>query len=160
MDETARRLREQFGDWAEMIREIPAMQGAVRLGLDRHMARPDPARRRRGEMDQLRSLLAIFQQKYTFDIIFVLRGMGHLYFNDLRAALDDVNPTSLSRRLKDLEARGFVTREVHQGQPVRVSYALTQKGDGTFDLLLPMLIYVQHADLFERLDVNAVFDGE
>lgn len=34
----------------------------------------------------------------------------------------------LSARLKDLEARGLVRREVQPGPPVRVSYALTSKG--------------------------------
>jgi len=36
----------------------------------------------------------------------------------------------LSARLKELEARGLVAREVAAGPPVRVSYALTELGRG------------------------------
>jgi len=151
------KLREDFSEWAEMIVLIPGIQKAVENCLHRHLAKPDPDNRRHGELEELRGLLSIFQQKYTFDVIFVLNGMGTLFFNELRAALDNVNPTTLSRRLKELERLGYVTRVVEQGQPVRVSYGITSKGRGTFGLLLPMLVYMQHASLFDQVDVRKLF---
>ncbi len=151
------KLRDDFREWAEMIVQIPEMQEAVDTCLRRHLAKPDRDKRRHGDLENLRDLLSVFQQKYAFDVIFVLNGMGTLYFNELRSALDDVNPTTLSRRLKELEQLGYVTRDVEQAQPVRVSYGITAKGKGTFGLLLPMLVYMQHAALFDQTDVRELF---
>jgi DNA-binding HxlR family transcriptional regulator len=39
-----------------------------------------------------------------------------------------VGAKTLSARLKDLEARGLVARDVQPGPPVRVQYTLTRKG--------------------------------
>jgi DNA-binding HxlR family transcriptional regulator len=153
-------LKTQFGEWSEMIRQIPDMQDAVKLCLARHLSSEKRGTQRHNELDELRAVMALFQQKYTFDIIFVLNGMGSTYFNDLRSHLDDINPTSLSKRLKELESEGFVRRTVQQGQPVRVSYDLTAKGNGTFHLLLPLLVYVKYADLFDSTDVKTIFTQE
>jgi DNA-binding HxlR family transcriptional regulator len=142
----ATELKEQLREWSEMIRQIPDMQNAVKRCLTRHLSSQENESRGRDELNQLRSVMAMFQQKYAFDIIFVLNGMGSMHFNDLRTHLGDVNPTTLSKRLKDLENWGFVTRTVQQGQPIRVNYELTTKGNGTFYLLLPMLVYVKYAE--------------
>nr|MDO8116882.1 helix-turn-helix domain-containing protein [Candidatus Sigynarchaeota archaeon] len=151
------KFREGFYEWAEMIVLIPDIQKAVDTCLRKHLTNADLDKRRHVELEELRGILSIFQQKYTFDIIFVLSGMGTLFFNELRAALDDVNPTTLSRRLKELERLGYITRDVEQGQPVRVSYGLTSKAKGTFGLLLPMLVYMKYASLFDQTDVRKLF---
>jgi DNA-binding HxlR family transcriptional regulator len=39
-----------------------------------------------------------------------------------------VRAKTLSARLKELEGRGIVVREIDVGPPVRVTYALTDKG--------------------------------
>jgi DNA-binding HxlR family transcriptional regulator len=154
MDENE--LQQRYTEWPEMIRLIPKMQSAVKAGLDRHLSAPERGAGQHDELDELRAVMEIFQQKYTFDIIFVLSGERRLFFNDLRAHLRDINPTTLSKRLKGLEEWGFVRRDVQAGQPVRVAYELTRKGNATFDLLLPLLVYVQHADEFD----NRVDTGE
>ena len=41
---------------------------------------------------------------------------------------EGINDTSLSRRLKDLESEGLVTREVINDRPVKVRYGLTEAG--------------------------------
>lgn len=153
----ANELKARFGEWSEMIVRIPDMQDAVKRCLKVHMLSLERETRRHDELDELKAVMAMFQQKYTFDIIFILNGMGPLYFNDLRSHLDDVNPTSLSKRLKELETWGFVLRTVQQGQPVRVSYEITMKGQRTFGLLLPMLVYVKYADLFDNVNIKDVF---
>ena len=147
-------LDQRFTEWPEMIQLIPQMQKAVREGLDRHLISSRRSPDQHDELDELRSVLEIFQQKYTFDIIFVLSGERSLYFNELRAHLREVNPTTLSRRLKSLEKASFVRREVQGGQPVRVLYELTAKGNATFGLLLPLLVYVQHASEFDDLSAR------
>jgi DNA-binding HxlR family transcriptional regulator len=49
-------------------------------------------------------------------------------FSDLRAAIPNISDALLSERLKELEAAGIVTRTVTPETPVRIDYALTERG--------------------------------
>jgi len=49
-------------------------------------------------------------------------------YNTLRAAIPDISDRMLIERLRELEAEGVVRREVVPETPVRVDYALTEKG--------------------------------
>jgi DNA-binding HxlR family transcriptional regulator len=53
---------------------------------------------------------------------------GPLRFAELRHAVPGMSDRLLSTRLKELEDEGLVERTVHPGTPVRVQYALTEKG--------------------------------
>ena len=53
---------------------------------------------------------------------------GPKRFNELAGALQVVADRVLAERLRDLETEGVVSREVFVGSPVRVEYALTEKG--------------------------------
>jgi DNA-binding HxlR family transcriptional regulator len=55
---------------------------------------------------------------------------GRARYRDLRAAVPAISDHLLSRRLKELEAAGIVTRTVDGDGPVRVEYALTEAGEG------------------------------
>ena len=46
------------------------------------------------------------------------------------AAVPELSDRLLSERLKELEGEGIVERRVLDGPPVRVEYALTEKGHG------------------------------
>jgi DNA-binding HxlR family transcriptional regulator len=48
--------------------------------------------------------------------------------SEIAAAIPDLSDRLLSERVKELEARGLVEREVHPGPPVRVTYSLTEMG--------------------------------
>lgn len=60
----------------------------------------------------------------------ILRGLfaGHRQYSQIRASVPGVSDAMLARRLRTLEAEGLVTREVFASSPVRVEYALTEKG--------------------------------
>lgn len=60
-------------------------------------------------------------------ILNVLQG-GPLRFSEIREQARGPGDKVLSGRLKDLEARGLVLREVGPGPPVRVTYELTDSG--------------------------------
>jgi DNA-binding HxlR family transcriptional regulator len=62
-------------------------------------------------------------------IIAALHSRGELRFSEI-GALIDIADRMLSERLKELEARGLVERVVDGGPPVRVSYRLTEIGQG------------------------------
>ena len=53
---------------------------------------------------------------------------GRARFTDLRDAIPQISDRMLSERLQELEAEGIVSRTVIPETPVRVEYALTDKG--------------------------------
>jgi DNA-binding HxlR family transcriptional regulator len=66
-------------------------------------------------------------RRWTGAIIFVLLE-SRCRFAVLRRAIPDITDRMLSERLQELEAEGIVERRVIPETPVRVEYALTQKG--------------------------------
>jgi len=61
-------------------------------------------------------------------LILSLLQSGPLRFSEIEESTRGVGAKTLSARLKDLEARGLVARDVQPGPPVRVQYSLTRKG--------------------------------
>lgn len=59
---------------------------------------------------------------------------GPLRFSEIADRVPQIADRMLAARLKELEARGLVTRSVEHGPPVRVSYALTDIGRGFRDV--------------------------
>lgn len=53
-----------------------------------------------------------------------------LRFNEIAHAVPQLSDRMLSERLRELETRGVVEREVDAGPPVRVAYGLTGMGRG------------------------------
>jgi DNA-binding HxlR family transcriptional regulator len=53
---------------------------------------------------------------------------GPQRFCELGHTVPDISDRLLSMRLRELEAAGIVAREVRAGAPVRVLYALTERG--------------------------------
>jgi DNA-binding HxlR family transcriptional regulator len=53
---------------------------------------------------------------------------GARRFGELRSAIAGLSDHLLSARLKELEAAGIVTRTVRPTTPVRIEYALTERG--------------------------------
>ncbi|WP_237773883.1 winged helix-turn-helix transcriptional regulator [Actinosynnema sp. ALI-1.44] len=56
----------------------------------------------------------------------LLRGASR--YSQLRSAIPSLTDKMLAGRLQELEAEGMVTRTVVDSVPVRVEYALTEKG--------------------------------
>jgi DNA-binding HxlR family transcriptional regulator len=61
-------------------------------------------------------------------LILSLLQNGPLRFSELEERTHGVGAKTLSARLKELEARRLVARDVQVGPPVRVRYTLTSKG--------------------------------
>jgi DNA-binding HxlR family transcriptional regulator len=53
---------------------------------------------------------------------------GARRFNELLAAVPGISDRLLTERLRELEARGIIAREVVVGSTVRVIYQLTERG--------------------------------
>lgn len=66
-------------------------------------------------------------RRWTGAILQVLL-QGPARFSEIAAALPAITDRMLSGRLRELEAEGLLTRTVVPDSPVRVEYALTEKG--------------------------------
>src|SRR5215212_173100 len=66
-------------------------------------------------------------KRWTGAILLVLME-GPLRFSEVRELVPDISDRLLSERMKELEAEGIVERRVSDGGPVRVEYALSDKG--------------------------------
>lgn len=60
----------------------------------------------------------------------ILRALmdGPLRFSEVAAVIPELSDRLLSERMKELESRGLVRREVIPGPPLRVRYGLSQMG--------------------------------
>ena len=67
-------------------------------------------------------------RRWTGAILIVLIEQGPLRFSEFKQAVPDLSDRLLSERMKELEAEGIVARRVIDDTPVRVEYALTEKG--------------------------------
>ena len=66
--------------------------------------------------------------RWTILILRDLLRRGPHRFQDLQSSLEGIGPTTLSARLKGLEANGFVARQLYSDHPPRAEYVLTEKG--------------------------------
>ncbi len=147
-------------NWKDVFELIPKLQNAVIQNLQKHLKNQyspedisrmdlmdrhkelDPSKNPvRHEMEALSAAFKIFQGKYAFEIIFVLSGFKFAFFNEIKQTLGKITSATLSNRLHFLEENGIVERTVHEGTPIRVSYALSNFGWGVYGLLLPLLAF-------------------
>ena len=86
----------------------------------------------------------------TFNIIgkkfslLILRNMiyvKHKRFNEFLNSIEDINPKTLSIRLKEMENDGIIMRQVYNETPVRIEYYLTQKGKELQPILEQMALF-------------------
>jgi DNA-binding HxlR family transcriptional regulator len=128
--------------WKEMEEQIPLMREAVRKDLkkDFETFEHDDAHIQQ-ELKFLNEALHFLQKKWTMDLIYIIRIKGNPFFNDIRRALPNINSRTLTTRLKEFEENCIVTRTVSNTQPIRVSYELTDLGEGVYELLVPLLIF-------------------
>jgi DNA-binding HxlR family transcriptional regulator len=67
-------------------------------------------------------------KRWTGAILLVLIDGSPLRFSEIKQAVPELSDRLLSERMKELEAEGIVERRVIDDTPVRVEYALTDKG--------------------------------
>ncbi len=77
--------------------------------------------------------IAVLGRQWNGLILNVLQA-GPLRFSELSERANGPGDKVLSARLKELEGRGLLLRQVDAGPPVRVSYELTRTGRAFGDL--------------------------
>ncbi len=80
--------------------------------------------------------LEMLNGKWRIHIIYELCKQGTCRFGQLKTAIPRITNTMLSASLKDLEARGILSREQFHEAPPHVEYSLTEKGRA----LLPVFV--------------------
>ncbi|HVP02692.1 MAG TPA: helix-turn-helix domain-containing protein [Solirubrobacteraceae bacterium] len=94
------------------------------MGLD-----PDAAEGSRQECCPLyRQAVELIGRRWSGAIIAVLLEGEPMRFSEVAAAVPQLSDRLLSERMKELEARGVIVRDVDPGPPVRVTYRLTDMG--------------------------------
>ena len=88
----------------------------------------------------VRNVLVRITGKWQVLILLALRDQS-LRFGELKRTIGDVTQRVLTENLRTLERDGYLTRTVHTGSPVAVSYALTDAGVAVGDLLLPLVTW-------------------
>ena len=75
----------------------------------------------------------------------ILRAMfsGEARFSDIASVVPGLSDRLLSERLKELEAEGIVTRTVVASTPVRVDYALTEKGQALNEVIVAVSTWAE-----------------
>jgi DNA-binding HxlR family transcriptional regulator len=71
----------------------------------------------------------VLAKAWNGKIMVVLEDGPHR-FSELADRISDIGDRMLAARLKELEEKGLVVRDVDPGPPVRVSYALSDAGRG------------------------------
>jgi DNA-binding HxlR family transcriptional regulator len=75
------------------------------------------------------SAVELVGKRWTGAIIYVLlHSGGPMRFSEIAHAVPDLSDRLLSERMKELESHGIVERRVSASSPVRVEYALTERG--------------------------------
>jgi DNA-binding HxlR family transcriptional regulator len=85
--------------------------------------------------------LNIIGKKFT---LLLLRNMIFLKqkrFNEFLNSIEEINPKTLSIRLKELEKDRLIKREVFNETPVRIEYYLTEKGKALQPILEQMALF-------------------
>ena len=81
--------------------------------------------------------IKLMEKKWTLSIIRQL-ARGEARFCRLQKELDNLNPRTLSVRLRELESEEIVSRRVKSERPLRVEYSLTEKGKDLLFVLRAM----------------------
>ncbi len=114
------------------------------------------------EIHQAVDAVSTLFNKWTFEIMFLLRMRGKMRFNQIKEDLAAVGQPGISKRvadvtglssrtvstrLKDLESKGLVKREVFAEVPLRVEYSLTSKGMRFGDLMMPVIALLRISEI-------------
>ncbi len=75
----------------------------------------------------LTECMAVIGGAWTVNVIWYLRA-GPRRFSELRLDIPPISPKVLTTRLRELEERGVVSRQVKPTSPPSVEYSLTELG--------------------------------
>lgn len=92
----------------------------------------------------IRDVMALASDKWSILIILYLGYYPILRFNQLKKYVFGISSKVLSERLKNLEADGYIVRELFPEVPIRVEYSLTDFGHSYLQKLIELTEWVNN----------------
>lgn len=86
----------------------------------------------------VRTVLSKVTGKWQIVILLTLDTGPHR-FGELKRAIGDITQRVLTENLRNLQRDGYLSRTVHEGPPVAVSYALTPQGKDLVARIWPLV---------------------
>ncbi|GAB7037171.1 MULTISPECIES: winged helix-turn-helix transcriptional regulator [Catenuloplanes] len=77
--------------------------------------------------EPLSQVMTLLGKRWT-GVVWGTLMQGPVYFSDLKRSIPGINDRILNERLVELVALGLATRTVIDDRPIRVRYALTERG--------------------------------
>ena len=109
-----------------------------------------------GNQCPVRAVLSKVTGKWQVLIVLALED-GALRFGELKRLIGDITQRVLTENLRSLERDGYLTRTVHPGPPVAVSYELTPLGHRLLAVLKPLVQFA--AENFSEVEkARTAFD--
>lgn len=87
----------------------------------------------------LEGIIEVVSKKWALQIIATIGNHQKLRFHEILEKLSKISPTTLSERLKELEAAGLIRREAYAEIPPRVEYSLTHDGTQLRNKMTPLM---------------------
>lgn len=87
------------------------------------------------------NLQAVLSGKWKILILWYVAFYRVQRFGELMRRLDGITQSTLTKQLRELEADGFLHREVYPEVPPRVEYSLTSLGTSFLPVLQEMLVW-------------------
>lgn len=87
------------------------------------------------------SLQAVLSGKWKILILWYIAFYKVQRFGELLHRLDGITQSSLTKQLRELEADGFLHREIYKEIPPKVEYTLTDLGESFIPILNEMMAW-------------------
>ena len=142
MNRNIRKKGLYFKHYKELYNLIPIIQKTTKesIEMERGVLLHD-INRITEEREHLRLFFTLIQGKWTLDILHILNIMGEINYNEIKKVLKGISSRILTDRLKLLEVKGLVIRNIQNTSPVHISYKLTEIGEGLVELMVPVVLY-------------------
>ena len=88
---------------------------------------------------QLDGLMDLLSRRYAMQLVCVVGAIGPARYGEIESTFGDVSSSTLSSRLDELVAAGYLSREQYAEIPPRVEYDLTDDGTELCRRLQPLL---------------------
>jgi DNA-binding HxlR family transcriptional regulator len=89
----------------------------------------------------INNTLNLIGKKFTLLLLRNMMMLKQTRFNQFMGSIEEINPKTLSIRLKEMEKDGLIKRKVFHEIPVRVEYVLTDKAMALTPILEQMAIF-------------------
>ena len=136
-------VRKIIGNYKELIELIPKIYYNTIKGYVRYKNNHKyTIEQIRDKIILCRDQFEIFRGRWTLEILYAIQLLKKCNFNELlNDILPSINSTTLSIRLRLLEKKNIIERNVITESPIRVQYKLTEFGEQAMTLLFPFVLF-------------------